>query len=351
MAELQQLGTLDPAARDKLMEDLRHTDPSLWPLVMQQFRATVAYRQRATQQTAATERLERLPPIGDVAAPPAALASETSPALLDPPAATRLPANPAPPGDVMQVSYNEPVTVAGRQRLAEAIAALEAEVPKNPATPAEVAQHARLRMLYAAAGRTDDALQPIPGVPPAAQQFMSKELEGLSTWLDAEETPDDARRAADARPQLAEALSKLTETAPLVVRNVAFCTEVQSYGCTKWFEKYEFQQNQEVLLYAEVENFVSEPTAKGYHTSLRSIYQILDSHGQRVAEHAFPATEEHCQNPRRDFFIGFHLRLPKRIDPGKYSLRLLIEDLKCAKVGEASIDFLIKEGKDAKDKS
>ena len=135
-----------------------------------------------------------------MAAPPAALASETAPALLDPPAATRLPASPTPPGEVMQVSYNEPVTVDGRQRLAEAIAALEAEVPKNPATPAEVAQHARLRMLYAAAGRTDDALQPIPGAPPAAQQFMSKELEGLSTWLDAEETPDDARRAAEARP-------------------------------------------------------------------------------------------------------------------------------------------------------
>ena len=350
-AELQQLGTVDPAARDKLMADLRRTDPSLWPLVIQQFRATIAYRRQVMEAKAAQERPERLPAIDTAIAPPTALSSAAEPAMLEPPMATRLQPKAAPTNEVIPVSYSEPIAIAGRQRLVEAIAAMEAEVPKNPSTPAEVAQHARLRMLYAAAGRKDDALQPLPGAPPAAQQFMSKELEGLSAWLDAEATPDDARRAADARPALVEALAKLAEAAPLLVRNLAFCTEVQSYGCNKRFEKYEFQQNQEVLLYAEVENFVSEPTPKGFHTSLRSIYQILDSHGQRVAEHAFPPTDEHCQNPRRDFFIGFHLRLPKRMDPGKYSLRLSIEDLKCAKAGEASIDFSIKDGKDAKGKS
>ncbi len=351
MAELQCLGTLDPAARDKLMEDLRQSDPSLWPLVMQQFRATLAYRRRAAERTGATERLERLPAIDNVAAAPVAMSSEAVPAMLDPPPATRLPTSPTPPNQVMQVSYAEPVANDGRQRLAEAIEALEAEVPPNPTTPAEIAQHARLRMLYAAVGRREDALRPIPGAPPESQQFMAKELDGLSTWLDAERTPDVARRAAETMPVLAEALAKLAEATPLVVRNLAFCTEVQSYGCTKRFDKYEFQPNQEVLLYAEVENFASESTAKGYHTALKSSYQILDSRGQRVAEQAFAATEEHCQNPRRDFFIGFHLRLPKRIDPGKYTLRLSIEDLKCPKAGQASLDFSIKEGKEAKEKS
>ena len=175
-------------------------------------------------------------------------------------------------------------------------------------------------MLYAAAGRREEAIRPIPAAPPATQEFVSKELAGLSTWLDVEKTPDAARRAAEAKPALTEALEKLAESAPLAVRNLAFCTEVQSYGCTKRFEKYEFQPNQEVLLYAEVENFASEPTSKGYHTSLRSSYQILDARGQRVAEHAFAATEEYCQNRRRDFFIGYHFCLPKGIAPGKYTL-------------------------------
>ena len=134
-------------------------------------------------------------------------------------------------------------------------------------------------------------------------------------------------------------LAKLGESAPLSVRNIAFCTEIQSYGCTKRFEKYKFQANQEVLLYAEVENFVSQPTPKGYHTSLRSSYQIFDARGRRVAEHTFATTEEYCQNRRRDFFIGYHLCLPKGIQPGTYSLRLSIADLKSQKAGEASIEF------------
>ena len=50
MAELRQLGTVDAAAQDRLMEDLRQSDPSLWPLVMEQFRATLAYRRRAAER-------------------------------------------------------------------------------------------------------------------------------------------------------------------------------------------------------------------------------------------------------------------------------------------------------------
>ncbi len=220
--------------------------------------------------------------------------------------------------------------------------------PRFPGTPGRLLNWrstARLRMLYAAAGRSEDAARPIPAAPPSSQQFLSKEFEGLTTWFDAERVPDAAARAAEVKPMLAQALSSLAEAAPLLVRNVAFCTEVQSYGCVKRFEKYEFQANQEVLLYAEVENFASEPIANGYHTSLKSSYRILDEHGECVGERTFAPTEENCQNLRRDYFIGYHLRLPKLISAGKYSLRLSIEDLNCHKVGQASLDFKIKAAK------
>ena len=171
-------------------------------------------------------------------------------------------------------------------------------------------------------------------------------LEGAET---AEQSPDAAGRAVEAKTALAEALGRLAESAPLVVRSLAFCTEVQSYGCAKRFEKYEFQPNQEVLLYAELENFGTERTPKGCHTSLRSNYQVVDSRGRPIEDHAFAATEEYCQNVRRDYFIGYHLRMPKRIEPGKYSLQLSVEDLKSKKVGQASIEFDVVEAADKKD--
>ncbi len=37
MAELQEAGAIDPAAREELIADLKQTDPSRWPLVMQEF--------------------------------------------------------------------------------------------------------------------------------------------------------------------------------------------------------------------------------------------------------------------------------------------------------------------------
>src|SRR5207248_921273 len=42
MNEVQQMGVLDPAAQNALLEDLKKTDPSLWPQLMQTFRASVA---------------------------------------------------------------------------------------------------------------------------------------------------------------------------------------------------------------------------------------------------------------------------------------------------------------------
>ena len=313
MAELRQLGTVDAAAQDRLMEDLRQSDPSLWPLVIEQFRATLAYRRRAVERNGATaEYAQRLPPTE---------------------------------GPVTQASYAAPAAVDWRQPLAGAIAGLEAQTPKCPTTSADLAQQARLRLLYAAAGRRDEALQPIPGAMPAEQEFFSKELEGLTTWLDVDRTPDAEQRAVEAKPILAEALGKLSETAPLAIRNPTFCSEVLSFGCLKRFEKYEFCQDQQLLLYAEVENFASEPTQTGYHTSLRSKCQILDSHGAQVVKHDFAATEDNCQALRRDFFLAYRLRLPKKMTPGAYTLRLSIEDLKSHKTGQASIEFKVKEGK------
>ena len=379
MEELRQLGTLDPAAQNKLMEDLKQTDPALWPLVMQQFRAAIAYKRRAAQRE--TMAANGNPPIGGNPLPgenqtadraAQSSASAAQPAAPNPPSAAP---NPLPKdyypaaselsaasqkvkpavdqrpakdtaNQVVNASYNAPLSDVPdnkQEQLSAAIKAMEAATPSNPKTADELAQQARLRMLYVLAGRRDDALKPIPSAPPAMQEFWSKELYGLSTLLDSEKTPDAVRRAAESKQIFAEALSRLGETAPLLVRNLSFCTAIQSYGCFMPFKKYEFAPDQEALLYAEMDNFASESTPKGFHTQLRSSYQILDSAGQRVADHTFTTTEEYCQNARRDFFIGYHLRMPKRINPGKYTLQMTIEDLQSQKVGQSTIEFTIKE--------
>ncbi len=153
--------------------------------------------------------------------------------------------------------------------------------------------------------------------------------------------PSPDQRAAAATEHLRTAANKLAQSAPLAVRNLAFCTEVLSYGMYKPFPKYEFKPGQEAVLYAEIDNFISQPTDKGYHTALKSRYQIVDSRGIRIAEQEYPVTEEWCKNPRRDYFVRYFLYMPSRIAPGSYTLELTIEDTLGNKIGQSSIPFTI----------
>src|SRR5262245_58741008 len=49
--EIQQLGMLDPPAQNALVEELKKTDPALWPQLVQAFRASIAYRRQAEERT------------------------------------------------------------------------------------------------------------------------------------------------------------------------------------------------------------------------------------------------------------------------------------------------------------
>lgn len=406
MAEVQNLGATDPAAQAKLLAELQQADPNLWPLVVQNFRARMAYAGQLRQAessgvapmvavtaagtmpgsqtplpspapssgptsphvantpSAPTARIARLPVSNDTALPPAA-ASPTDDPRTQAPEPTESPrpidqrgAAAKRSSGVVQASYNQETKKkketakeedTGKESsgdwqkpLTEAITRLQSRVAAQPKSDAEVAEHARLRLLQLAAGQRDAALEPIPAATGSTGDFWSKEVFGLNALLDTEKITQQQRRSAEAKRHLVDAMNSLGESASLDVRNLAFCREVQSYGAIKRFDKYEFAAGQRLLLYAEVDNFKSEDTPKGYHTSLRSSYQIFDAGGRRIDQQESTSTEEYCTNPRRDYFIGCDFHLPKQIYPGQHTLKLTVEDLKSHKVGESSIEFTIK---------
>ncbi len=232
-----------------------------------------------------------------------------------------------------------------QQQLSLLVRQIQVGLPPTPQTDEEIARHVYYRLLCLAAGRREEALEPIPGVPPAMQDFWSTQLYAIHLLVDGQQIADRRERAAEAKRLFQEAASKLAVAAPLVVKGLAFATEVQSFGCYQGFDKYEFQPGQELLLYAEVENFQSQPTPKGYHTKLRSRFQILTAEGHPVDEQEFPLTEEYCRHLRRDFFIAYPVRLPQDLPPGRYSLKLSLEDLHRKEICQGSIDFTIRTTK------
>ncbi|MEX2186895.1 MAG: hypothetical protein WD875_08885 [Pirellulales bacterium] len=238
--------------------------------------------------------------------------------------------------------------------LGATIRSLEAELASAAEGDDKVRREALLRLLYLVADRLDDAARPVPA-DKSEQQFWIDWLYGTSVYLDRRATPHDGQRAAVAADRLREAVNRLGEQANLAVSNLAFCRRVTSFGVYEPFAskgpkpaagqspQYEFAANQEVLLYAEVRNFASVPTEKGYHTQLRPSYQIFDIQGRRLGSVVeLDESHDYCQRPRTDFFVCYHIYLPTRIDPGAYKLKLTIEDVHGHKVHENSVDFSIK---------
>jgi hypothetical protein len=457
MAELQEAGAIDPAAREELIADLKQTDPSRWPLVMQEFRAAAAYRRRVEarakekQESDSPEvasfhstppgykkngaelianyphpgplpegdgdsrphhadRDDYMTPLPNV---PAVMIADNHLALAPeprlpggadtrfsvghsasdkqgeaiaipiepPPLAIRLASSRVekalPAGEASATTTSNALTpgpspgtarsVVGRgenvagpspkgrgenavpltqadwqSHLAAAIRSMESASTPGSSSENDVAMQARLRMLYLLAGRRDDAMRPLPSAPRATQDYWTSQIYGLSTWMDSERTPDPARRAAETKRILSEALKPLGDAAPLAVRNLTFCTAVQYYGSFDALKSAEFKPGQKVLLYAEVENFHTEPSPKGFHTAVKFNWQILDSRGNRAGDYVSATSEDHSLTPKHEFFLTKWFYLPDAMPSGRYTLQFTVEDVLGHKVGQSSIELTVR---------
>ena len=362
LADLEEFGTLDRATQASLKADLSDVPPSMWPGYITQVRAMIAYRKKGNEPT------DKDSPEEDESPSPPSMTSlgkkETitrKAEFRDSPIQRKPPGRILPPPSfldrtpdrqerVAPSSYTTaPVATASWQaHVADAARELEAKLEKtqddsSEGAPSEevLSEHARLRLLYLLAGRRDEAFRSMDLVDPALAEFWSNELFGLDTWLDTEAIPDASDRAARAKESFDLAAARLGAAAPLVVHELAFCTKINSFGDIVRFDTYDFVPGQEVLVYAEVDNFTIESTVDGYRTSLAISYQILDSEGRVVGNHDFAPSEDSCGSARRDFYVMCRFQMPERIYDGEHTLKLSLEDHGGNKLGDSSITFRI----------
>ncbi len=200
-----------------------------------------------------------------------------------------------------------------------------------------------LRLLYLMAQRQEQALTAIPGLEPAEQEYWQQLCWAASNSLDAEQFPSLRDRAAQSIAPLNTALRRLREQSDLAIKNIAFCEQISYFGNYQKFSRDEFTPGQEVLLYAEIENFNTEQTADGEHrTLLRSVIDIVGANGEARWHKTFPATEDRCRNPRRDYFHNYQFAIPDRLPLGPHTLKLTVVDDLSGKQASYSLSFLVK---------
>ena len=293
MAELQALGKQNPSAQARLLADLQKTPPGMLDHFWRHYRS-------ATQHTAARVSVE-----------PPTLASHAAAPVATP---ASFPTSPVPPVAVPPLL----AAIAEREHWA------------NHSN--ELRTHIELRLLQLTEGQTDAARRPLPRLAPPEQQAWQQTVSQLEGFLQGRPTATPAPQTALAEPP-----------GPLTVQHLSFCRKISSFGVYTAFNTNKFHPGQEVLLYAELENYHSRSTPEGFRTELRSRYHILDAQGQTVAEQTFPVAHDLCRRPRRDYFHTYRFSMPSPATAGRYQLHLTVEDLNSGKIGQTDIPFDIEQ--------
>jgi hypothetical protein len=231
------------------------------------------------------------------------------------------------------------------------IAEAEAEIGRRETatTPEEkqrlIEQHVHLRMLYLMAGQQDRALVAIPGVEPSDQEFWQQTFWAFNNYFDVQNIPDEADRASQTIAQLSSAVQRLREKAQLELRNVTFTHKISSFGNFEKFQRDEFTPGQPVLVYAEVDNFSSEPSADGqYRTILKATIEVYKTgpNGDLVEKFSFDPEEDLCRRRRQDYFHSYEFTIPQRIGLGPHVLKLIVEDQLSRKIATYSLNFTVR---------
>ena len=243
-----------------------------------------------------------------------------------------------------------------KQELHSAISELEKSLYQNDLENDDQATlQIYLRLLHLIANNKEQATRGIPELDKQDQQFWQSLMAALATLLDSgsaiadSATFQNSQRTATDRTleHLRQAINQLSPDANLQIENVALCREVNGYGQFEPFKTNEFLPKQQVLIYCELENFVSVTVSSGndtkYETEFKGSFTILNEQQQAVYQHEYSAVRDIGQRRRRDFYMYFPMTIPQ-LPSGSYFLQLEIEDLKGNKAGtlEKPLPFIIR---------
>ena len=215
--------------------------------------------------------------------------------------------------------------------------------------PADEAEWRRrqtdLRMLYLIAGRAAESVRVIEALPEKEQEFW----QAMMLAMDAYRRPDDA---AGRTGQLTETLDyvrtasrQLQPLSALRIRRLNFCNRIDGFGMLSVYPASEFNAGQPLLLYAEIENYMSELSPDGqYRSEFTAMIEFFrDGDTEPIASRTIrlPEIEDLCATERTDYFQSYELTVPA-LSPGKYRLRLRVRDQLSQQTATTELPFDIR---------
>jgi hypothetical protein len=184
----------------------------------------------------------------------------------------------------------------------------------------------------------------IAGLIPEDRELLSAVMDSLTNFRSQLRADNNMLFSKKIRPLL-EMADRLRSQAELSVPTVALCTGVKAFGVYDPIDPARFiaGREQRVVVYCEVENFLSQPNEKNlYETRLtQDIVLYEESSGLPVWTDKKSTYVDQARRRRHDFFMGKIITLPANLTINRYLLKVTVEDQQARHIAENTVPIEI----------
>ena len=131
----------------------------------------------------------------------------------------------------------------------------------------------------------------------------------------------------------------------LSIPDIRICRQVRGFDDVVAFDPQKLRQGQPILIYAELEDFHSVSTTRGYRTLTLSTLEVRTSDGEVLARQPLGTAVDLADTPRREFFLTHQLTIPDDLPAGEYVFGLCVDDLLGHSSARAELAVRVTEGR------
>ena len=292
VSTLSETNSLDTASKAALIETLEMTPQADWPVVIEEFTATLT----------------------------ALRTTETTPALYL---------------DNMDIVLSEGNTISNLPAVDEGVTdgrdfqkPLETTRPAPPsATTTETVEDLDSSydsVAIISSPKNSSPQEPVATAP--SNQTLSTEVPKTSQ---VELLEDDHAEASTA------------ERTPLAIHRPCLAQKVLGWGMVEDFPQDELCAGSEVIVYFELTGIESSESDEGFETNIETALRLDDAAGKRLHSWSLPPLVEVCASVRRDYFARFFVNLPNNLLPGDHQLVLTVTDSHSGTTAETVLPLAI----------
>jgi hypothetical protein len=185
--------------------------------------------------------------------------------------------------------------------------------------------------------RPADALEALGRYEKANQDMLLVALPFAARLTEGDIDKVSPREAAELADMVGGVEERLRQRAALRIEKMLFCRQIDDFGefvprgAVNGMPTFEAgagdQPGETVRVYVELRNVSSRQHGDSYETRLAGSVELLDFEGQSAYKKDFPPEQHRGQSARHDFFVNCSFSVPRRIPPGRYTLRVEVRDI------------------------